>query len=142
MYRKLDAFQMRGIRKILKLETTFINRANLHANVLKRATQIAYPKPEDTRKIQRFSDFHKDRKAKLLGHILRTDNEDPLRQISFQNTSAYRVEYGKERVGKPRQNWIHQTKKYDYVAKCCMFSYTESKQQDSQLLKYAREHCF
>ena len=65
-----------------------------------------------------------------------------MRQISFQADSAYRVEYGKKRVGKPRQNWIHQTKKYVYVNKFNMFSYDESKQQDDQIMRYAVERKF
>ena len=64
-----------------------------------------------------YSEFHRDRKAKLLGHVLRTNNKDPLRQISFQADSAERVYYGKKRIGKPRQNWIHQTKRYVYEEK-------------------------
>ena len=65
-----------------------------------------------------------------------------MRQVSFQTGSAYRVEYGKKRVGKPRQNWIHQTKKHVYINKFNMFSYDESKSQDDQIMKYATERKF
>lgn len=142
MSKKLDAFQLKGLRQILRLDTTFINRANSNKKVFEVASQIAYPDPNDSRCVKRFSDFHKERKAKLLGHILRADNSDPLREVTFQPDSASRVEYGKKRVGKPRMNWIHQTKKYVYVEKQHMFSYDESVSQDKQLLQWARERRF
>ena len=55
-----------------------------------------------------------NRRAKLLGHILRSSNDDPMRQVSFLPHSASRVGYGKKRVGKPRQNWLHHTKRFVY----------------------------
>ena len=78
-----------------------------------------------------------DKKASLLGHILRTEDDDPLRQVTFQPGTAYRVEYGKKRIGKPRQNWIHQAKKYVYVEKLHLFSYNEANTEDNQLLRFA-----
>ena len=99
------------------MTTTFVNRANPNARVLQEASKIAYPKPEDTRTVKLFSIQHQERKAKLLGHIIRSDSNDPLRQLTFQAGTCCRVEYGKKRIGKPRQNWIHQTKKYVYVEK-------------------------
>ena len=47
-----------------------------------------------------------------MGHILRTSTDDPLRQVSFLPDSSHRLDYGKKRVGKPRQKWLHHTKKY------------------------------
>ena len=109
--KKLDAFQLRGLRKILGMNTTYINRANTNAKVYEEASKLAFPNSRDHRRIQRFSEFHNKRKTSLLGHILWSEPGDPLRQITFQPNTAYRVFYGKKRVGKPRQNWVHQTKK-------------------------------
>ena len=142
MSNKLDAFQIRGLRKILKIAPTHVNRANTNKHVLERATQHAYPHHTDNRKVELFSVFQKKRKAKLLGHILRALALNTLRQVSFQPHSAQRVEYGKKRVGKPRQSWIHQTKQFAYVDICSMFSYTESRAEDLQLLQYARNQRF
>ena len=77
-----------------------------------------------------------------MGHILRTNQEDPLRQITFQQDSAYRVSYGKKRVGKPRQNWIHQTKKYVYENVMGHWAYTEEKAQDDRIFNSARDRKF
>lgn len=137
MAKKLDVFQLKGLRKILGWETTFTNRMNTNERVYHRATEIAFPKEGDNRVIRRFSEFHRDRKAKLLGHVLRTNNQDPLRQISFQADSAERVFYGKKRVGKPRQNWIHQTCKHIYEDVLHKASYNAQRAQNCQVLEQA-----
>ena len=64
-------------------------------------------------------------------------DDDPLRQVTFQPGTAYRVEYGKKRIGKPRQNWIHQAQKCVYVEKLHLFSYNETRAEDNQLLQNA-----
>ena len=110
--KKLDAFQFRCIRKILGMSLTFINRTN--KKLLETATVIAFSEHGDRRKIVSFSDYHWTRRAKLLGHVLRSNSDDSLRQISFLPQSAMRVEYGKRRCGRPRQNWLHTTKKHVY----------------------------
>ena len=119
-----------------------MNRANTNKKVYEAATQAAYPRVEDHRQVKPFSEYHKQKKANLLGHILRADAEDPLRQVSFQPGTAYRVEYGKKRIGKPRQNWIHQTKKYVYVEKFHLFSYNENRGEDNQIYQYAVQRKF
>ena len=58
-----------------------------------------------------FSHCYNERRTELLGHIARTTQQDLLRQISFQANSVNRVRYGKKRHGRPRQNWLHYTKK-------------------------------
>ena len=112
--KKLDAFQYRGLRKILGMSSTFISRANTNRRLLEVATATAYPKRGDDRKIIPFSTYHQERRFELLGHVLRCDSTDPLRQVSFVPESAYRVDYGKKRPRRPRQTWLHYSKKYGY----------------------------
>ena len=56
-----------------------------------------------------FSDFHKERKTNLLGHVLRACEDDPLR-VSLQPNIAYRVGNFETRVRKLCQSWIHKSK--------------------------------
>ena len=42
-------------------------------------------------------------RMKLAGHILRADDSDPLRQISYQPSTAKPVEIGVRRVPGPRK---------------------------------------
>ena len=95
MCKKIDAFQLRGLRKILNMHTTHINRANTNKKVYEEATRIAYPKADDHRTVKPFSVYHADKKASLLGHILRAEDRDPLRQVTFQPGTAYRVDPGR-----------------------------------------------
>ena len=112
--KSLGAVQMRTLRKILQRPSSFVDRRYANQKILDEATSIAFPIRGDTRKIIRFSEYHLHRRAKLLGRILRSSNGDPLRQVSFLLNSASRVDYGKKRVGKPRQNWLHRSKSFVY----------------------------
>ena len=40
-----------------------------------------------------------------------SNDEDPLRQVSFAPSSALRVDYGKKCIGRPGQNWFMFSKK-------------------------------
>ena len=48
----------------------------------------------------------------------------------------------KKRIGKSRQNWIHQTKKYIFLTKMNKSSYEESREQDLQIFRNAKDHLF
>jgi len=111
MLKKTDAFQMRCLRRILKIPSTFIDRQNSNKVVLQRCTAILYANQGDQREFELFSQSCLHRKSKLLGHVLRAGPEDPMRQISFQPNNAIRVPYGRKQVGRPKQNWLHYAKK-------------------------------
>ena len=51
---------------------TYIDRTNTNAKLLEEASMIAFPSRDDQRKILLFSEFHNLRRAKPLGHILRS----------------------------------------------------------------------
>ena len=51
------------------------------------------------------SELVREKRIKLVGHILRTSEEDRFRQVSYKPNSANTFEIGKWRVGGPRQNW-------------------------------------
>ena len=89
-----------------------------------------------------FSHCYNARRAKLLGHIARTTQQDPLRQISFQPNSVNRVPYGKKRHGRPRQNWLHYTKIYIYEEKLHQINYEETVQEDARIFNAANARYF
>ena len=104
--KKVNAFQLRGIRKILGLSTTFVNRSNRNEYVLQRANEEIGHTPGTPSKIKSFSELLKDRRMKFAGHILRSNNSDPLRRVSFEPNSAVSYNVGKRRAGGPRQQWL------------------------------------
>ena len=108
--KKVDAFKLRCLRRILGLAPTCIDRANTNMAVLQKASAIAYPNAQDHRSLKPFGKLYNERRASLLGHIIRACDSDPLRQISFEPQTANRVQYGKKRCGRLRQNWLHFTK--------------------------------
>jgi hypothetical protein len=134
MQKKIDAFQLRGLRKILRMQTTYTRRTNTNVRVLAEATKFAYNKQGDNRQIQLFGETYWHRRAKLAAHVLRSPSEDPMRQISYENHTAQKQVIGTRRIGGPRQNWIKETNKYIYEQKMNKNNYTATLQQDTEIL--------
>ena len=44
-----------------------------------------------------------------MEHTIRTGNNDPMRMMTYKPDSADPVDYGKKRVGGPKQQWVFQT---------------------------------
>ena len=89
--------------------------------------------------IKRFSDFHSERITSLMGHIIRTDNNDPLRQVALKDSTAERPDWGKKRAGKPRQNWIKEAKKVIWTNNLKKFEpHNENREQDEYILRAAK----
>ena len=60
------------------------------------------------KQIEKICEAHTKRKLKLWGHIIRTDNEDPLGQVTLRPGTATSIHPGRRRVGKPRQDWAEE----------------------------------
>ena len=54
MLKKIDAFQMRCLRRILRIPSTFIDRRNPNRVVLQRCTEILYQNQGDQREFENF----------------------------------------------------------------------------------------
>ena len=97
---RIDAFQMKMLRRVLTVPPTHIDREWTNRKVvdeLKLRAQYQHVK---------LSDRWQQRKITLLGHILRAPADDPMKQILFeQGTDRPRIEHTR-RVGKPRANWF------------------------------------
>ena len=90
MANKLDAFQNMSLRFILGIEPSYWSRVtNEEVTIRAKLARAGIPEIEwgDTiinkeiqnGKLRRISDILQDRRLKLLGHILRTDN-DPMKK--------------------------------------------------------------
>ena len=102
----LNTFQLKGLRKILRLHTTFIQRNNTNEYIYKRANQeINAPTDGPNRKIKPLTEILEGRKLKMLGHIMRRPRQNPLHQATFATASAIPKEARFRRVGRPRQFW-------------------------------------
>ena len=132
--KKLDAFHLRGLRRILKLPTTYIDKRNTNARVYELASQAAFPN-QPTKKVKPFSQELDGRRARLAGHILRAPNSDLLRQVSCQPDSAEPINIGRRRVGHPRQQWLFRSNEIIHNR----ISHTEDPFQFNNILQAARE---
>ena len=110
--RKLDAFQLKGLRQILRMPTTFVDRSYTNEVVYARATQA--------RGIQlvAFSAWQ-ERCANLwASQILCLTNSNPARDCTYIANSARPHHNVLRRVGRPRHKWaerIHHKKWGSYV---------------------------
>lgn len=111
----LNAFQLKGLRKILNMKTTFVERANTNQLVMQRANAIKNPEGKPGKDIAPYSEYIHYKQNSLLAHIARTSTHDPLRQCTFTPGTNLPFQMGRKRVGRPRHNWTVQT--YERMAK-------------------------
>ena len=105
-YQRLDAFQQRGLRRILGIPPTFIDKTNTNKAVLEAAGKALSQKNTNV-KMETFSETIKRRAIALLGHIFRLPTEDPMKQTSLRkNKPLYPAA---KRVGRPKLIWAKET---------------------------------
>ena len=105
---RLEAFQLKGLRKILGMVTTYIDRSNTNEEVFRRANLQVAPRGQD-QTIQSIQSTLRQRRIALVGHILRQDNDHPIRIVSFRSNSAAPFDVLHRRVGRPRKNWLQES---------------------------------
>ena len=107
--RKLDVFQLKGLRKILKLETTFVNRENSNEVVFEKANAIIRTDSGlVARPIQKLSQEYERAKLIAFATLVVAPDNNPKATVTFAE-SLVPHNYGKKRVGRPRLNWIKET---------------------------------
>ena len=102
---QLNAFQLKGLRKILGMKTTFIERANTNQKVFENANAVLNTRRGRSAHVQTFSEYLGRKQEILLKHIVRLPNEDSLRQATLEPSSAIPKRPDQRRVGRPRQHW-------------------------------------
>ena len=116
---KITSFQLKGLRQILKITTTFINRANTNKKVFEEATRHYNTNRKNQRRTpQPFTTYLHEKSQALLGHILRAPDTDPIRQITFRAGTAAPNHYQEKRVGRPRKCWIIEKSSIAYHHTC------------------------
>ena len=100
---RIDALQMNMLRRIQQVPRANVNREWTNLAVIEALQRTAQYEHEQ------LSEKWKKKKITLLGHILRSQNSDPLRQVLFESyTNCPRIDR-MSRVGKPRAEWLHET---------------------------------
>ena len=73
------------------------------------STDMTYPNA--TPKIQKALTMIHNKRLTLLSHIIRSDANDPLRQVTFEKHNLKPLTPAFKRVGRPRSKWIETTTK-------------------------------
>ena len=113
---KLDVFQLKGLRKVLGMQTTFMDRSNTNARVFQKATEAINTSSEHSRQVKPFSIYLQQKQQALLKHTLRATDDEPLRQCTFQCGSSVTLEHRNRRVGRPRGKWAVDVSEDVFVA--------------------------
>ena len=135
--KKLDTFHLRGLRKILQVPRTYVDRRYTNARVYELATQIAYP-DDPYKSVRPFSAILDEKRTHLAGHILRAANSDPLRQVVYEPNTATVKRIGKRRVGRPRINWAYNINELIH-SRGNATDYVASIDQDNNILEFAKQ---
>ena len=103
----LDTMCFRGLRRILKKNSTYIDRWWTHERLLRlanaRSGRIAPASPKHIS----FSSYYRIRRRKLLGHLLRAPPHNLCRRaiLSPEDEDISNTRR-KKRVGRPRLTWL------------------------------------
>ena len=107
---KLDVFQLKGLRKILNMATTYIDRANTNEKVFEQIHKAANPNNRHLRQtyktIRKFSTIYMKRKLLLAQQILNLPDQDPMKEATLETSTLKQIDLGKKCTGRPTTQWV------------------------------------
>ena len=90
----------------MRLDTTYINRANTNETVYKMASKEIRTGKNPNARVKPHSAVYEDRKQQWIQNIINLPEEDPIKQMTFDPNTYQEWEPGKLRRGKPKQQWF------------------------------------
>jgi hypothetical protein len=106
---RLDVFQLKGLRKILKIPTTYVDRRYTNQYIYQKANSIL--EREDKPPIKQLSTHNRERRIIRLAKLLVLKEEDPCAKVTLSFSDLRPHDYGTWRVGRPRKHWLTNTLK-------------------------------
>ena len=104
---RLDSFQLKGLRKILHIPTTYYNCKYTNEYVFAAANKAL--QDENKNNLQRISVLHACRRKTLLAKLIVLGKDEPSATVTFDVDTMRPHDYGKLRVGRPRIKWLSRT---------------------------------
>ena len=104
---RLDVFQLKGLRKILKIPTTYVDRRYTNQYIYQKANSIL--EREDKPPIKQLSIHHRERRVIRLAKLLVLKEKDPCAKVTLNFHDLRPHDYGTWRVGRPRKHWLTHT---------------------------------
>ena len=102
---RLHAMHTKGLRIILNLTHSFIDRTTTNEKIWQTAKNKIKDDKQPYADIFTFESTLKHKRITFLGHLLRANNYDPLRMITFQPSTAKPISILNRRVGGPKKHW-------------------------------------
>ena len=120
---KIDAFQIKGIRRILKLESTYaqkilgVEKTNTNKQILKTANDIVKGEAAKAKEIIKIREYYEIQRRRWLIAVINNRGLDPTGLIVIEDDTLQLIEYGLKRVGRPKYNWYIQAlnKYWEYL---------------------------
>ena len=120
--RKLDTFQLKGLRQILKLTTTYAQglaggeRSHTNEYVFQEANRIL-TEHGNRKLIIRMSHFYEEQRRALIVETIRNRHCTASGEIMIEGDTLQLKSYSFKRVGRPRKNWYQLgiEKYWDYL---------------------------
>jgi len=111
---KLDIFQMKGLRKILNVHTTFVDRSKDNQTLMNMAQQAINnntPTGTTPKKLIHFSQVYEERKLRCLNKTIIAEEGSPHKVLTFRRGTLQPTQVNirpgtKTRWGKPRTKWV------------------------------------
>ena len=100
----LDTFQLKCLRKILQIPTTYIDRQYSNAVIRQQVNdrlKAAKKKPMET-----LTEFHNRMRISYLIKLIKAGDSEPGTSVTLNPTTLEEIEHGKKRVGQPKKNWF------------------------------------
>ena len=102
---ELNAFQFKGLRWILTIDHTYVNRDNTTVKILQAANDARNPQKLPNKNIRPFGEYVQCKQESFLKHTVRAPNDDPLREALLRYNSPVPLEPVNRRVGRPKTSW-------------------------------------
>ena len=106
----LDAFHMKGLRKIMRLPSTYLfeHRHFTNEYVLTRINDILH-RDKKSKPVMISSDYHRIMRIKRLAKLLHFGDADPAAKATMNFETWESHDAGTRRSGQPRKNWLFET---------------------------------
>ena len=119
--KRMETLQLKVLRKILRLNTTFIDRENNNYSIFERTIQAVESENANRKKKKKvvpFVEAYSKLKRKRACRIISKPNS-LIHNITFNGTRLRKWIHNGRRVGRPRMNWAEETVKelWDHIKK-------------------------
>ena len=140
--KRLETFQLKVLRKILKLDTTYVNRENTNETVFRQANEKLAEEGGRKKTVTTFIEAYKRQKRKRACNIIRNPGS-PIHKVSFRGDNLGKWIHRNRRVGRPRMNWTEETVKeiWDYIKQDSdRYKYTAFNQDNTEAINLIKQY--